>query len=119
MKKTIAMQTGSLRYMSIAISEQLNALHKYAELTTELYDTWQKEKLWSLERSFQTDDKDNGLQLNQQVNLRSRLQLILLNSTFVSCVALFETLLRDICEIVVDSSKVTLDEIGERSYIKK
>src|SRR5579859_5174976 len=107
-----------MRSMPLTISNGFNALHRYTEQTTELYDRWQKEQLILLERSFRTNDNDNGGFLNLQADLRNNLQSILFNSTFVSCIAFFETQFKLICEILETNQTKLADAKGNSSLQK-
>ena len=119
MERSIAMQRGVLlRSMPLTISNGFNALHRYTEQTTELYERWQKEQLMLLERSFRTNGNDNGGFLNLQADLRNNLQSILFNSTFVSCIALFETQFKLICEILQTNQTKLVDAKGSSSLQK-
>jgi len=71
-----------------------------------------------LERSYRNNARDNGVFLNMQVDLRNALQSILFNSTFVSCVALFETQFKQICEIL-QSDEHKLEDAKGKSSIQK
>jgi hypothetical protein len=118
MNRTARMQIVLLQYMPLAISNGFNVLHKYTEQTAEFYDKWQKEQLMLSERSHETVDKDNRELLNLRPDLRSELQLILFNSTFISSVALFETQFKQICEILETNQNRLNDTKGDSTIHK-
>ncbi len=106
-----------LESMPLHIANGFSALHKYTSQTTDLLDDWHIDRSKKLEADLPLG-WGNGSSLNMQSDLRIKLQSILFNSTFISCVSFFEYQFKTISEIAgIDYKHEELVEIN--SYIQK
>ncbi|GHN01558.1 hypothetical protein WSM22_30470 [Cytophagales bacterium WSM2-2] len=107
------------------IDFEFHALRTFVKQTSDLYDDWEKQtiKTFKENESPEIDGQGNvpymRRWLKNQLNTRDQIGGIMLSSGFVSSVSLFEYFLKDICDIMIDKSKITPDEIDGESYIEK
>lgn len=101
---------------------EFDALYTFVAKTTELYQEWEKR----LNQDYSTvmisaDQNEPFLRQAFQRTLESKdnMHSLLYNTTFTSCVGVFEHFLQELCKILTIKESITLDDLKGGSYILK
>lgn len=101
---------------------EFEALYAFVAKTSEFYDEWERKlsKEYS-EKAESPDINEPFIRSLFQRTLESmdNMHSLLNNTTFTSCVSIFEFYLQQLCHILTVKGSITLDDLSGRSYIVK